>query len=268
MRHLVRITLLFLMVTPLLAGCPLRKAEETRDQTFKISRTTKVVVITRNGRITVTRGREGRIKIRSIKRVRSSSDPKKLLKNISVAVTEKPGLLRVQADHPSGGFSKQYGVSFELQVPANSSLELTSKNGSLKVEKVLGAITAVTENGTIKALGIPGPITAKTKNGSLRLSGLIHPFQARTKNGSVKITLSGAAKLAGSSVAESRNGSIHIWAPKSLSATITAKTKNGSIKSDFDLAKKSRTNAAGKVGAGLGSISLETRNGSIRIETE
>jgi DUF4097 and DUF4098 domain-containing protein YvlB len=256
-----------LLALALGSGCALSSAEEVKEQTVTVKPGTSVHVETRNGRIKVVEGPDGKVRIKSIKKARSTTSPRKLLAQIKVVVKQKSGTLYVTAEHPSGRFTRQFGVNFELTVPKATRLNLETRNGSVRLGHMNGPVAVNTRNGSIKAQHVAGSLTAITKNGSIRIGGVGSTFEVRTYNGSIRVRLAVTVKLTTRCVAETRNGSIRINAPKSLAANVTAETRNGSIHSDFGLAISSRKHAAGKVGGGGPPIELKTRNGSIHLES-
>jgi len=256
-----------LVALALVGGCTLSSAEEVSEKTFSVKPGTGVKVETRNGRIKVVEGRDGKVRVKSIKKVRATASSRKLLTQIKVVVTEKAGTLYVTAEHPSGSFTKQFGVSFELTVPKGTRLDLETRNGSIRLGRMHGPVAVSTRNGAIKAEHVAGVFKAITKNGSIRIGGVASTFEIRSRNGSINVRLADGVKLTGKCTVETRNGSVRVSAPKTLSATVSAETRNGSIHSDFGLAVSSRNHANGKIGGGGQPIELKTRNGSIHLES-
>ena len=105
---------LLVLVLVLGSGCTLSAAEEVVEKTVTVKPGTAVKVETRNGRIKVVEGRDGKVRIRAKKKARANATPRKLLSQIKVVIKNKAGTLYVTAEHPTGGLTKQYGVSFEL----------------------------------------------------------------------------------------------------------------------------------------------------------
>ena len=151
-------------------------------------------------------------------------------------------------------------------VPPGTAVLLKSQNGAIRLAGALGPVTATTRNGSITGDAGKGPVMVNTANGSIKLGGLSSHFEARTHNGSVQLRLADQVALTGVCVAETRNGSITVSAPETLSASVVARTKNGKVRSDFALSTQNRGYAAGKIGAGSAELRLESRNGSIRLE--
>lgn len=256
-----------LLALVLASGCTLSSAEEVKEQTVSVKPGIGVNVETRNGRIKVVEGLDGKVRIKSIKKTRATTSPRKLLAQIKVVVKQKSGTLYVTAEHPSGSFTKQFGVSFELTVPKATRLSLETRNGSIRLGRMHGPVAVSTRNGGIKAEHVAGALKAITMNGSIRIGGAASTFEVRSRNGSINVRLADDVKLTGKCLAETRNGAVRISAPKSLAANLSAETRNGAIHSDFGLAISSRNHATGKIGGGGQPIELRTRNGSIHLES-
>jgi Toastrack DUF4097 len=260
-------TPVLVLILSLAGGCTLTSATDEKVQKFVVKPGVSVHVDTRNGYIKIVEGPPEVVRVKSITKVRATSNPKELLTQVKVVVSLKSGVLYVTAEHPSGSFIKQYGVSFELTVPKATPLNLETRNGSIRLERMHGAVTAKTRNGSIKADLVAGKVQATTHNGSIRIENLLGPFELRTRNGSIQIRLADELKLTGKCVATTRNGSVRINAPKSLAADLSAEVRNGAVHSDFDLATSSRKHAAGKIGVGGPRMELKTRNGSIYLKS-
>ena len=125
----------------------------------------------------------------------------------------------------SSGFSHE-GITFEVKVPFNFSLELsTVNNGEIKVDNV---------NGEISANNVNGPITMN------KVSGLV---SASTINDDIIITFDKVST--GSPMAfSSLNGNIDITFPTGIKADLKIKCDRGDILTDFDvvLSKERKVN--------------------------
>ena len=143
-------------------------------------------------------------------------------------------------------------VSYSVMVPADidlSSIELV--NGSLVIENVHGDINVELVNGSVKATGLMGSSEISSVNGSIKAKykSLSDDFEQ------VKI--------------QTVNGSIKVYLPENISASVDAETLHGSIKNGFGLSNDEDSfmgkNLKGDIGSGDARISLESVNGSIKI---
>jgi hypothetical protein len=162
------------------------------------------------------------------------------------------------------------GSSLQIQVPANTSLDLKTINGGLiQVTGVSGEIETENTNGAIELKDVAGPVSAHTLNGAVTAS-LIRvpadkPMSFSSLNGRVDVTLPGDTK-----------------------ARLRLKTNNGSIFTDFDVKMEPEANkpvvedargqggkyiirmdrstgVVGSINGGGPEYSFQTMNGSILI---
>jgi hypothetical protein len=248
-----------------LTSCALASAEKVEEQTVEVRPGTAVRIENRNGRVRVVPGRPGQVKIRAVKKARATSNPSALLDRIHVTVEKKAGQLTIKGDHPTGGIARQYKVGFHVEVPPDTRLTAETRNGNVRVKGLTAGLSIATRNGNVRAVEVSGHATLSTRNGNVLLNGKVGQFTLVTRNGNVRIELRGGTRLTGASRVETRNGNVTLTAPPTLSAAFRARTRNGRIRSDFPLAESSRTKASGKIGAGQAGLTLETRNGNIRI---
>lgn len=157
-------------------------------------------------------------------------------------------------------------VDLEIQVPAGSSLELSTVNdGDIEVEGITGEIEASNTNGEISVVNVRGPVSASTVNGDVKVA-----FTSAMA----------AAPMAFSTL----NGDIDVSFPASLKADVRLQSDNGEIYSDFDVAISTETVAGpdekpkkgryhivvsrqmtGKINGGGPEILFKTFNGDILL---
>jgi len=116
----------------------------------------------------------------------------------------------------SGSMSRNNG-NYNIQVPPNCSLKLSSVNG-----------------GEIQVTGVNGTIEASNTNGSVTLKNVSGPVVAHTLNGPITATLDRVASDKPMSFT-SLNGKIDVSLPSDTKARMRLKTDNGEVYSDFDV---------------------------------
>ena len=116
----------------------------------------------------------------------------------------------------SSGFSSR-GILFEIKVPMNFSLELsTVNNGVIKVENVNGEINASNVNGPITIHNVSGLVSASTIN-----DNIIITFDEVTPDSPMAFS--------------TLNGDIDITFPTNIKADLKFKNDRGDILTDFDV---------------------------------
>jgi hypothetical protein len=213
-----------------------------------------------NGAIEATAGVGNQAEVVATKRGHRS-DPA----NVDIKVVKHPGGVTICGVYPSRSVGRpnecQPGEGGRLGAEDND----VDVHFAVKVPPGVRFV-ARTVNGSVDADGIGADVDAHTVNGGIRISarGLA---RAETVNGSIKATLGrgdGTEPLDFKTV----NGSIAVDLPGNANADVKAATVNGDIESDFPLTVKGRLTSrrlSGTLGSGGRALTLETVNGSIRL---
>jgi DUF4097 and DUF4098 domain-containing protein YvlB len=118
----------------------------------------------------------------------------------------------------SGGnvtYSSQASAEFDLYVPRNSSLFVSTGDGRLRVDGVSGDLELRTGDGSIDVTGAKGRLRAETGDGRIRVENFEGDAETRTGDG--RITLDGRfSKLA----ARTGDGTISLSVPADSNATL------------------------------------------------
>jgi Putative adhesin len=108
------------------------------------------------------------------------------------------------------------GGTVILTVPVNTSLQLKSVRGPIRVDGVHGEVDATATNGSLELTNVAGTIVADTTNGSITASmdqvDQSKPISFSSVNGSVNVTL-----------------------PADLKANVKMRTLNGGVWSAFEI---------------------------------
>ena len=210
-----------------------------------------------NGGIRAEPATGNEVEIVALKRGRRSSP-----RDVQVKVVPHDGGLTVCAVYPASGF-----------VPANDCQPGTGgrmnvRNNDVSVDFTVrlpagSGLVARTVNGGVHVSGLRGRVEAHTVNGSVSLSteGMA---EAETVNGSIDAAL-GRTDWQNAASFQTVNGSITLALPREASTAIEARTVNGRIATDFEIAgaRITRRELTGTIGAGGRKLALETVNGAI-----
>jgi DUF4097 and DUF4098 domain-containing protein YvlB len=186
------------------------------------------------------------------------------------------------------GWNNRHEVKVELQVPRKVALTLRTADGSVDAEALSGKLDIETADGSLRGADLSGDVRLHTLDGSIRVTGLGGNIDARTADGSVNIDgrfdRLDATSADGSIHVDARNGSkvatpwnlrtqdgsIRLAIPSGLAADVLARSDDGSVSSNLDLAIERRTDDGhslrGKLNGGGPLVSLQTNDGSIRID--
>ncbi|MGC4050878.1 MAG: DUF4097 family beta strand repeat-containing protein [Paludibaculum sp.] len=149
------------------------------------------------------------------------------------------------------------------------SLEATTSNASVELDKFKGAATIVTSNGRIKADGVEGAFNAHTSNASIDAQVVSlesgRSMELESSNGSINATLDSWNNNAVR--ASTSNSSINLRVPENIHADLRASTSNGSITSDISINTNqfSKTRVNGQLNGGGALLDLTSSNGNIRL---
>lgn len=136
--------------------------------------------------------------------------------------------------------SYRRSINLTIRVPQNFSLYLSAVNdGDITVDNVNGEFEIKNVNGEITMTNISGTVNANTTNGKLKIG--FNKIDANTN-----MALS------------SFNDDIDITLPKTAKATIKAKTDNGEVYTDFDMALEKKSPK----------VETNTRSNTYRVKVE
>ena len=266
--------LLFLGVTLMsvatLAGCmPLVQATEERTTTFPLTGRLTLIVDGRNGHVDVrgsTEVNEVQVQVELTAGAPTRSEAEELLANIDLEMTQNGNevILRHRSESDFNFlFNRHESVSFDIVIPMNADLDISTANGHINIDSIDGTLSAHTSNGAIDIYRVHGDLDLGSSNGRIEVHDGLGALVANTSNGAIHYEgrLIGPAHSASTS-----NGAISFRIPSDLDLEIRASTSNGSIRSSLPL---SGDHDGKSWNATLNSpnakLSLRTSNGSITI---
>ena len=156
---------------------------------------------------------------------------------------------RVTAEGPETRNNEWWSVSFEIEVPAQSDLELFANNGGIAVAEVTGTLRMETRNGGIHLEAVNGDVTAFTTNGGLQ------------------VILAGDTWIGKGLDATTTNGGVRLTLPRNYSARLETGTRNGGIDIDFPVTVQGRLgrHITTDLGRGGPLIRVITTNGGVDV---
>jgi len=190
-------------------------------------------------------GTEIRVQARVTTRARSDGDAAELAREVEVL--SAPGRLSTEGPRTRGRTS--WSVSYRIQVPVGTELDLSTTNGGISVT------------------GVRAAVEVRSTNGGIRLEDVEGSVRARTTNGGVQAFFSPGAALQHDTDLQTTNGAVSLHLPAGVSARIEASTRNGGITTDFPITVEGRLgrNLSGVLGEGGPEIRIRTTNGAVRI---
>jgi len=212
---------------------------------------------------------------------------------VEVDHTQNKSRVDVQSHLLSGATPENSRVDYEVQVPADASVDMESTTGPLHAEKLHGDVEAEGANATIDVRDITGshvhvktmagPITLTnirdghveidSVSGDVTLTSVTGPL-VRVSSTSGKIQYDGDFGYAGEYRFNSHSGNIDATIPEDASVDVKAQSVRGQVQSDLRLQPKVHTSFlvkegssfAGTINKAASSVWLRTFSGKIHLK--
>jgi len=143
-------------------------------------------------------------------------------------------------------------VSYRINVPRQTDLDLRAINGGITIG------------------GVAGTIRFETTNGGVRLADLAGAVTGRTRNGGVRVMLGGSQWEGEGLDVETSNGGVTLLIPEPYNAQLETRTVNGGFRFDYPLTLTGelspRKGISTSIGTGGAPVRVRTTNGGLRIE--
>jgi DUF4097 and DUF4098 domain-containing protein YvlB len=203
-----------------------------------------------NGGISVKGWTRSEVLIRAQVRTAAPTEAEASLLAAQVSLQASAG--RIAAAGPVASDQSNWSVSYEVFVPQQSDLSLTTHNGGIGVSDVQGQIEFQAQNGGIHLARLAGTVKGETQNGGLH------------------IELAGDRWNGQGLDVHSVNGGVHVSLPSNYSAHLEASTTNGRISSEIPELATPNEKRPKQIGVQLGSggatLRVLTTNGSVHID--
>ena len=225
---------------------------------------------TTNGTVTVRATSQPVVTVRITKEVRAATqqEAQAFAEKVQVNVVRSGNTVSVTRTHPRPPGGIQVSVSYDIDLPGDTDLDLLTTNGGVGITAVTGRIEASTTNGGIDLRSTRGPVIARTTNGNISAHDvrLAEAAAYHTTNGSIQANvLDGVSPI----TAVTTNGSIVLTLPAGFSGELDARTSNGRVSSSLTVKNPSlstKTRLVGRLGeGGAARVSLTTSNGNVEL---
>ncbi len=252
-------------------GCTmLGKYERTVQLSAPLSPGSTFFAKTHNGSITIHGAdvTECNLTATIVTRAGTDEEAQELSDQVSVTLVPSDNGLIAKIDKPTRLINKSVSVSYDIQIPNQTSLELITHNGAVRITDITGDVDATTHNGKTTADNVSGTIVLTTHNGEVNCQQISGDTRLRTHNGGVDVVYSEEAPSICDVSIVTHNGGIDFTSPPDFSARVDASTHNGSVHTDLPITvtgKVSKSKLTGTIGKGEGKLHLETHNGSIKV---
>lgn len=229
------------------------KVTERFSQTLPLPATGTVSLTNLNGDIEIIGWDKAEVSIEAEKTARDDDG----LKRMEIVVEASTERIAIKTKHRSSEneswwrrHSQSHGsVRYTVRVPAAlAHLNVDAMNSNISTQSVRGDVKLETMNGRIRAIGLSGNADLDTMNGRITAS-----FDRFARGQTLKC--------------DTMNGSCEILLPTDTSARLDASSFNGRVSCDLPVTirQSSRRSLQGEIGAGEGTISLDSMNGSLSL---
>jgi len=226
--------------------------EEVLQKEYKIAKQGTVMIKNIDGPITITTGwKKNTIFLKVIKK---SNKPEQLASIHIIDKQPTPDKLMIKTAYTQ---EKTKGlVEYELIIPTDSHLQISTQQGTIKIKEIQGPITATTAHGDIEIMKTNNTIHAQTtKTGSIVIDQAFGAVSATAQYGDITIDHSYQSILATTSKGhisaicnivpttssirlETNSGLITLALPTTTNASFKGKTVRGTITSNHYLTLK------------------------------
>lgn len=204
-----------------------------------------------NGSITIT-GKPGisTAQIWGEKIVASDNyeDAEAHLQYLEVQISDKTDKISIETDQPTVTYGRSYQVIYNAIIPDDWDVAIENVNGKVVIDSLNGDVAVGLVNGDVVLTYISGNVAVGVTNG--------------TVYGKINLPTSGFCTI------NTVNGQIQLSIPQTTSAKLGAKVTNGTV-SVSNLTLNNMVSAqnylSGVLGSGQGTITVETVNGSIKV---
>lgn len=233
---------LLLLAASILAA-PAALADTTFEERLDLAPGGSFVLDTDLGAVTVTGGSDDGV----IVRVRAGRDD--VREKLEWTFRSDGSAAEVRVEKPASqrglfgwfGRSERHDLTFEIQVPTETDVEIDTAGGAIQVRDVVGRVVADTSGGGIVLASIEGDVDADTSGGGIRVEDVRGNARLDTSGGGIE-----AFRVTGSVDADTSGGGIRF---RDVAGDQVADTSGGPIEIE---------------GAG-GRVDADTSGGGIRV---
>src|SRR5271165_4413792 len=159
-------------------------------------------------------------------------------------------------------------VRVELQVPAETTLDLHSSDGHINLDGTSGPAHIDTSDGAVEVHNFSGNIRARTGDGHITVDGVLNEVYLHTGDGHVDLTVRPGSKMNRGWLIHTSDGRVEVKLPDDFAAELSARTGDGHITLDFPVTVSGaveRSRVRGKLNGGGELLEITTGDGSIHV---
>jgi DUF4097 and DUF4098 domain-containing protein YvlB len=256
-------------------GCVDVGSTETRDDSFTVGDSARLVVSSENGYIRVTGSTDNQVRVQATLRGVDA---------IEYEVSQDGDTIKVDAKTQDAWWHRERSrVELTITAPTRSRMTLETTNGAIEVRSIDGSGRFETSNGMIVLSNVTGDFDGSTSNGSIEVNGLEGSVTLFSSNGRAElrgvegevhiessnggVSFRGEMSAGGTNWLVTSNGDVNVELLGVPSVDLDASTSNGSVTSELEIqATVAReSHLVGKIGQGQAKLEIVTSNGDIIV---
>ena len=189
----------------------------------------------------------------------SQKNARELLKAFNISARQAPEGIYIKAGGAGRHLAGGLWVTLEIDIPKNSSLDVTTGGGNIDADEVEGRVTFSTAGGNINAGDIGGSARLETGGGNIAAKSVAGELFANTGGGHVTI-----GSVAGNATLRTSGGHIRV---ASIQGAAHLETGGGNITLEHSGAELTAETGGGEieVGEAAGLVRAKTGGGGIRV---
>jgi hypothetical protein len=160
-------------------------------------------------------------------------------------------------------------VRIEIQVPAETALDLHSGDGHINVDGTTAGARIDTADGAVEVRNFSGSIRARTGDGHITVDGVVGEVYLHSGDGHIDFTARPGSKMDRGWLIHTSDGRVEVKLPADFSAELYAHTGDGHITLDIPVTVNGsveRSRVRGKMNGGGELLEISTGDGSIHVD--
>ena len=208
------------------------RVEDQFDRTLTVSGAVNLDLTTGSGDVTIKTGGSNQVVIHG--RVRSNNDwfggnAESIVHSVASnpPIEQNGSTIRIGYNLPEDA-KRHVSISYEVTVPADSTLQAGSGSGEISVSGVRSPVKLHTGSGDIRAQDLGPQSSVNTGSGSIHAESVAAPFTAGTGSGEIQADLTGSGDVD----VHTGSGGIRV---RGVKGGLRARTGSGNIGADGDV---------------------------------
>ena len=257
-KYIVPVLSCLLLTTALSIGCShiddscKAKYEKTQNLSAALASGQTLELQNKVGKIAITGAdvENCSVTAKIIAKAETEEQAEKLTEEIRIKLEQANNRLHVKIEQPPDKPKQSISIDFDITVPKETSLQLATDVGEIKIANITRSIKTETDVGAVSCEEISGDIDIDTDVGEVTV------LYCKDASGACNANI------------ETDVGKIDFTAPPDFSAQLDLSTNIGGIETDLPLNIKGTLgkNSSATIGKGEGKVTLKTNIGSINIK--